>query len=518
MPRTNAGHSEESPLIRRKGCWFAAATVPFLLIGLLFPLENWLGARHLAKTKARLESAGITLASERLLPALPPEEENFGAAPVLRALAENDKSHPGVWAADETEKWRRPEIDGKTYFIRLPHAKNPVSPDWEEIHRNLVGAPPPESITAPENLAKLLEEKAGAIFAELENYLPRPCAMVPPGALARWQDQSEPRKSDPMKIISFGDVLKLRFFLALANRDPDRAAKSWLIQWRFAELMEHEKGIPMAVIGMALRFVNLDSLKFALRERYLAPQAMREIQRHLSGFNGQTSLEFSLRFNCIEIPEDIERLRRSPASILQFFDTPSLPAWDWLPGGGWDDYFAELAEFTPKGWFDFNEAAYLQAHASLLQLVQDTSRPDRFSTASLEAAVPEKSGFPYHERYAAELFSMTLRYFQRQAELITATRLAEAACALECYHQAHQEYPPGLPHLIPDFLKKLPLDFDGNSIRYAKTPENGRYQLWSVGVDGTDDGGKKGAINFGIPKAAGTSGKSADLVWEYGQQ
>lgn len=517
MPRTNAGHSEESLLVRHKGCWFAAATLP-LLICLLFPLENWLGARQLAKTKNELESAGITLAPERLLPALPPEEENFGAAPMLRALAENDKSHPGVRAVEETSTWLRPEIDGKTYFIRLPHAKNPVLPDWEEIHRNLVGDPPPENTTPSENLAKLLEEKAGAVFAELENYLPRPQAMVPPGALARWQDQSEPRKSDPMKIVPFGDVLQLRFFLALANREPDRAAQSWIIRWRFAEFMDHETGVPMAVIGMALRYIGLDSLKIALRERYFPPQTLREIQRHLSVFDGQASLEFSLRLNCIEIPEDIERWRRSPSSIRQFFDTSSLPAWDWLPGGGWDNYFAELAEFTPKGWFDFNEAAYLQAHASLLQLVQDSSRPDRFSTPSLKAAVPEKSGFPYHERYAAELFSMTLRYFQRHAELISSTRLAEAACALECYYHVHQEYPPDLQALMPDFLGKLPLDFDGSPIRYAKTPENSRYQLWSVGVDGADDGGSKGSISFGVPKAATASEKSADLVWEYGQQ
>jgi hypothetical protein len=63
------------------------------------------------------------------------------------------------------------------------------------------------------------------------------------------------------------------------------------------------------------------------------------------------------------------------------------------------------------------------------------------------------------------------------------------AVALEAYHRANGEYPKGLSALVPKHIAAVPLDlFTGKSLIYKR--EGKGYILYSVGVNGEDDGGK----------------------------
>ena len=71
----------------------------------------------------------------------------------------------------------------------------------------------------------------------------------------------------------------------------------------------------------------------------------------------------------------------------------------------------------------------------------------------------------------------------------TERRLAVTALALERYHRRHGQYPEKLTELTPDFLKAPVRDFmDGRSLRYHRA-DGGHFILYSVGLDGVDDGG-----------------------------
>ncbi|HEX7861393.1 MAG TPA: hypothetical protein VF773_13755 [Verrucomicrobiae bacterium] len=77
----------------------------------------------------------------------------------------------------------------------------------------------------------------------------------------------------------------------------------------------------------------------------------------------------------------------------------------------------------------------------------------------------------------------------RAADAETRRRIIVTAIALERYRLAHREYPDSLAHLVPAFLKSAPADFmDGQPLRYRKNAD-GRYLLYSVGLDCTDQGG-----------------------------
>lgn len=65
--------------------------------------------------------------------------------------------------------------------------------------------------------------------------------------------------------------------------------------------------------------------------------------------------------------------------------------------------------------------------------------------------------------------------------------------ALERSFLAHGSYPASLEPLVPGFLGMLPVDpWSGEPLRYRLTPGEGvGYVLYSVGPDGTDDGGQR---------------------------
>jgi hypothetical protein len=66
----------------------------------------------------------------------------------------------------------------------------------------------------------------------------------------------------------------------------------------------------------------------------------------------------------------------------------------------------------------------------------------------------------------------------------------QIACALERYRLAHGEYPETLDALLPGFIQQLPRDIiNGAPLKYRRT-DNGKFLLYSVGWNETDEGGK----------------------------
>lgn len=68
-------------------------------------------------------------------------------------------------------------------------------------------------------------------------------------------------------------------------------------------------------------------------------------------------------------------------------------------------------------------------------------------------------------------------------------KLAATAFAIEEFRQANNRLPETLQELTPKFMEAIPIDpFDGKPIRYRQVSAG--YVVYSVDVDGRDDGGK----------------------------
>ncbi len=104
------------------------------------------------------------------------------------------------------------------------------------------------------------------------------------------------------------------------------------------------------------------------------------------------------------------------------------------------------------------------------------------------------------------------------AEAETRRRLLVTALAIERYHIQYGTYPARLEDLLPSLLKALPTDFmDGQPLRYRLTGD-GHFVLYSVGLDGVDNGGRiQPPALHGRPydPFGGEFGfrQGADLVW-----
>jgi hypothetical protein len=97
----------------------------------------------------------------------------------------------------------------------------------------------------------------------------------------------------------------------------------------------------------------------------------------------------------------------------------------------------------------------------------------------------------------------------------SALDLARIAVALERHRLAHQEYPESLDPLAPPFLEKIPHDvMNGQPLHYRRT-DDGRFVLYSVGWNQSDDGGTV-VLNESSRKTVDI--KKGDWVWQYPQK
>ena len=71
----------------------------------------------------------------------------------------------------------------------------------------------------------------------------------------------------------------------------------------------------------------------------------------------------------------------------------------------------------------------------------------------------------------------------------TQRNLTVAAIAIQRHQLRHGGPPPNLAALVPEFLESVPIDYmDGQPLRYRLEADGG-FCLYSVGLDGQDDGG-----------------------------
>ncbi len=100
-----------------------------------------------------------------------------------------------------------------------------------------------------------------------------------------------------------------------------------------------------------------------------------------------------------------------------------------------------------------------------------------------------------------------VKALQRFAYNQTDANEAAVACALERYHLAHGEYPETLNALTPQFIETLPHDvIGGQPLHYHRT-DDGKFLLYSVGWNETDDNGKDSGSDLGQILTQG------DWVW-----
>lgn len=145
----------------------------------------------------------------------------------------------------------------------------------------------------------------------------------------------------------------------------------------------------------------------------------------------------------------------------------------------------------------------LKTMQSCLELVRRLRAGQPWPKLKAQSATPASPASPAGSRFQPFrlsvstfiLFNSTVvrNNFTRATETTvkgeTYRQMTLAALALKRYQLRHGRLPPDLAALAPEFLPAAPRDpMSGNSLLYRLRPD-GSFLLYSVGVDGKDDGG-----------------------------
>ncbi len=166
-------------------------------------------------------------------------------------------------------------------------------------------------------------------------------------------------------------------------------------------------------------------------------------------------------------------------------------------------------DLFPPGWLYDNQLASNQFTDEMLTEVDGVRELYRPKPELWKPERFEGGNFLHRTHYALFLFgslglSGTSRYYLAGHMQVQQARVA---CALERFRHLHGAYPATLDVLVPVFLPAIPHDaLDGRPLRYRVEP-GGRFTLYSVGMDGMDNGGV-----FDPKKAFN---QQADWVWGY---
>jgi hypothetical protein len=132
------------------------------------------------------------------------------------------------------------------------------------------------------------------------------------------------------------------------------------------------------------------------------------------------------------------------------------------------------------------------------ELKSDLAEMAKRAKEGSSADIDTLPGQPPEEVVAARIVDVLLKtavapmaidfcQFRRQVD----TQMSASAVALAAYRADHGKYPTALADLVPKYLANVPFDIfsrDLPPIRYRI--EKTGYLLWSVGLNGKDDGGR----------------------------
>ncbi len=164
--------------------------------------------------------------------------------------------------------------------------------------------------------------------------------------------------------------------------------------------------------------------------------------------------------------------------------------------------------FAPHGWIYQNmvtDAKLLQKTIDSVDTAHDLMLPHAVNEANHEMVVEVDRHSPYNF-IGSGMIPNFVKVWQSTAYNQTMANETQIVCALERYHLAHGEYPETLDALAPQFIEKIPHDIIGGEPLHYRRMDVGKFLLYSVGWNETDDSGSPGTLS---------DVKHGDWVWQY---
>jgi hypothetical protein len=199
----------------------------------------------------------------------------------------------------------------------------------------------------------------------------------------------------------------------------------------------------------------------------------------------------------------VDSLRSERAAVGHTFeharprDVAALLSGDRRDGGFFknhSDPLYLLFAYAPRGWVKQNLARFTLLQQEMIEVIDSSSgfvRPAENDAAMrhLQTRIQDPAPFTMLARFAISILTRALQIAAHNQTLVNQGAIA---CALERFKLANGHYPETLGALVPAFIEEPPRDIiGGQPLKYRRT-DDGRFLLYSVGWNETDDGGEQG--------------------------
>ena len=427
--------------------------------------------------RAELAIRGESLDWKDYLPSsMPPDEENFGATPVLQAIGCRGKVNALIW-----ERFTGVGVYGELGSIG----------DWTRGQRTDL-----ESVQAALGRAGLLrQDQPGTpgtdVLAALDALRPefdelREASKRPQARLKL--NHPDPASADTPNFVALRTLTQMFSLCAGAelslNKTNEAFADIRVIQ-RLADLTRQEPSLVAVMMYCAIHQMALQAFWEGWVSGQWSDAQLEKFQREFAAVNMLAAFDWGMRGE-----------RAGVNTLLETLDGPQLSQiWqNTVPGdNGWKHKIGTaVVRFSPPGLRSENLLNYDRLLDATCFIAYDLRQLQIFpSKCDAGLLLMEKS----FSRSTAQnhLAAIALPNFTRALQTVarnqTFVNLARIVCGLERYRRANGEYPVALEQLLPRHLDQLPLDLiSGGKLKYRQSAE-GRFTLYSIGWNEKDDGG-----------------------------
>jgi hypothetical protein len=470
-------------------------------------VENIYGSYLWHKTQSQLEQKGEKIQWVHWASQPVSDEDNFASHPIFSAAQEqvNDKAKTAAErnlarskAVEMLQMLNRPEILAQKHHLKKhPNSRSrPSMKSWASAYKEAIANQKTRGSSAPIALAELpkypeapeqasdleVVDVALSIAEDLLKDISN-ASRRPHFRLSSTGDQ--PNFDNPFQTLSvikkIANFLNFRSWHYLETNKPDQAAEDILLLLRMAKKIDDDPLLISHLVRIALTAIARNDIEDGFPKHQWTEDELIKLQ------NAFVQQDF--------LPSVLTTIKRERGVASLMFDQWIQGKGMWFGADGFMPMNSRFASRVMPGWIRQTQAAYLNILQNWLDVTApQLNAPNTLHGINLLNSInPEvlirKHSFNPHYNIANlvlpsihKIYAKTLRIQQIRDQTIT-------ACALERYYLQHKTYPPTLHDLVPEYIPQVPLDImDRSELKYERS-EDGTFRLWSVGLDGEDDGG-----------------------------
>ncbi len=477
-----------------------AALVGLILIAWL--VENRRGQSAWEQYRAELTGKGEKLELADLVPAPVPDSENFAATPLIVSMF---SSGGGRKTSDPAAHEQATALGNP--FPAKSGTKTPGGGSWEtavsidlegwqaflEQHPRFRSDDSNRPTNAAAGILTALE-RFDSELNELSAAAARPSTVFP----LRYEDNFNLRLPHLATLKGAVTLVRLRALARLQAGQTNEALQDVKLALRISQALKDEPLIISQLVRMAMLQLSLQPVWEGLLQRRWNDAQLAQLQATLVDISLLAGYGRCLRGERYFVNATLEQYRTGRLSTRDL-DTSGI-------GVG------PMFRLVPSGWLYQNQVSiarfYQEKMLPIIDLPQWRAHPDRAAVAESAPELIRRTPYNIMTTMLVPAVAKTpLKFAHRQATV----DLAATACALERFYLAQGSYPEKLEALPAGLARGLHPDLmTGESFKYARTPD-GRYTLYSVGWNLSDDQGeaRHGRNNNTIEPSEG------DWVWKY---